>query len=369
MIKNDKKRIILCGPTAVRERLGEGKEFTFVPYGKAEPTMLATISQTEVNGVVVHFGPENTNAVAFVDQAGEIRPELPCFILCHQRDQVKLAERGWQVITMTEKTGVVEIEDKLARSLFLFPLVKRDSLRRILGVLKKIPTEAANHQKIMRRLQDPQFQMDDVVRMIKQDLALTAQLLKITNSAAFAREKPVQDVNEAVAMLGSARLQALISSAWAFFLMNDNVCQGFFPQKEWEHANIIADLVAKKCTVQQLDAPAAETAFISAMLHDIGKLLLAANLPFDYSAVLKAGETKEDGVWEAENEMFGFNHAEVGGCLLALWGLPLPVAAAVLNHHSRGQPEGTATSLIQWAHDQVKPRNNARGGEEIKWLD
>jgi HD-like signal output (HDOD) protein len=365
MSQTDKKRIILCGPPAVRERLGESKHFAFIPYGKADPAMLAGVNQADTHGVLVHFSPETPNALAFVDQAKKSLPDLPCFILCHERDQVTLATHGWHLIVVSERTSSAEIEDKLARSLFLFPLVKRDSLRRILGMLKKIPPEAANHQRIMRRLQDPNFQLDEVVRIIKHDLALTAQLLKISNSAAFAREKPVQDVNEAVVMLGATRLKALVSFAWAFFLMSDSVCHGFSPAKEWEHANAIADRVAKQCETQKAPVAVTDTAFISAMLHDFGKLLLAANLPLDYSAVLKSATTKENGVWEAENEMFGFNHAEVGGCLLAIWGLPLPIAEAVLNHHSRTQPESSAASMIRRAHDEIIPTKKTQSNEEI----
>ena len=117
--------------------------------------------------------------------------------------------------------------------------------------------------------------------------------------------------------------------------MHDNVCPGFYPTMEWEHANIIADVVAKRCETLNLSPAAVDLAFIGAMLHDIGKLLLAANLPPDYSALLKAAPSKEHGMWQAENEMFGFNHAEVGGCLLAIWGLPLSLAETVLQHHSQ----------------------------------
>jgi HD-like signal output (HDOD) protein len=353
MSQNDKKRVILCGPSAMRERLGRGKQFTFVAYGKADPTLLSGINQTETDGVVVCFGPENPEALPFVDRARQSAPELPCFVLCQETEQIQLAEYGWQIIAITDRTNATDIEDRLARSFFLFPLVQRESLRRILGVLKKIPAEAASHQKIVQLLHNPEFQLDDVARMIKQDMALTAQLLKMANSAAFSRARPVQDINEAVAMLGSAKLQALISSAWAFFLMKDNLCQGFNPRKEWEHANLVADRVAKACAAKGLDATTTDTAVISAMLHDIGKLLLAANLPLDYSAVLQAGATKEHGVWEAENEMFGFNHAEVGGCLLALWGLPLPVAEDVLHHHYQGQTDDVSAALIREAHEKT----------------
>ncbi len=369
MSQNDKKRIILCGPPTVRERLGESKQFTFVPYGKADPAMLAKINPAETSAVVVHFSSDDAQVLPFVEMARKDHPDLPCFILCNERDQAALAHYGWQLITISERTQSAEIEDKLARSLFLFPLVKRDSLRRILGVIKKIPAEAANHQRIMRRLQDPNFQLDDVVRIIKQDLALTAQVLKISNSAAFVRERPVQDVNEAVAVLGATRLKILVSSAWAFFLMHDNVCPGFYPTMEWEHANIIADVVAKRCEALQLSAAAIDAAFIGAMLHDIGKLLLAANLPLDYSAVLKAAPTKEHGMWQAENEMFGFNHAEVGGCLLAIWGLPLSLAETVLMHHSQNAPENSPAALIIQAHEQVMPKRKKQDGGEIAWID
>jgi HD-like signal output (HDOD) protein len=127
--------------------------------------------------------------------------------------------------------------------------------------------------------------------------------------------------------------------------------------------------VAKRCEALQFNAAATDSAFIGAMLHDIGKLLLAANLPLDYSAVLKAAPTKEFGVWQAENEMFGFNHAEVGGCLLAIWGLPLSLAETVLQHHSQNPPENSPAALIIQAHTQVMPKKKKQSDEEIGWID
>ena len=219
-------------------------------------------------------------------------------------------------------------------------------------MLKTIPAEAASHQHIAHELQNPQFDLKHIAELIKRDPALTAQLLKIVNSPAFSRGIPVQNVDEAVLILGALKLQALVASAWAFFLIDDNACRGFHPKSEWQHAVAIAERVRRICEEEQVNSQTADTAIIAAMLHDLGKLLLAANRSCDYAVILENVEMKQKASWEIENWMFGFNHAEIAGCLLGLWGVPLPVAEAVMLHHTENPAPASVAAMIQKAHTQ-----------------
>jgi len=81
------------------------------------------------------------------------------------------------------------------------------------------------------------------------------------------------------------------------------------------------------------DSLLAEHAFCAGVLHDTGKIIFANSLPDEYAAVLK--ETRETGaqLCEVERKYFQATHADMGGYLLALWGLPVPLVEAVANHH------------------------------------
>jgi len=345
-----KPHIALCASYDLREMLSASNQYEFIPFGKADLGILRGIKQSQIDGVLIHFEVGTEGMSEFIDVAGKEFPDLPCFVLCHQNDLKEISRYGWHFIGVRDLTSLSEIEEKLQRALFLFPWLKREVLRKILGVLKTIPSEAASHQRIVRELENPQFSLEHIAQLIKQDLALTAQLLKIVNSAAFLRGKPVQSVDEAVSILGALKLQALIASAWAFFIIDDAVCEGFHPKGEWQHAVEIAERVRKICEEEKVDSQTAETAIIAALLHDLGKLVLAANLPRDYAIVLKNVAKGQSSAWQVENELLGFNHAEVAGCLLGIWGVPLPVAKAVMYHHTDGLVAGPAAFLIQQAH-------------------
>jgi HD-like signal output (HDOD) protein len=343
-------RLVLCASRNVSEFLSASAQFEFVPYGAPDREILSIIRPQEIDGFLVHFESGDAAALEFLEAAGKNFPDLPCFVLCDLASQKEIPEHAWQIVAVRDLGSLSEMEDKLARALFLFPWMRCEMLRKIIVALKTIPAEASNHQKIVRELQNPEFTLENVARMIKQDPALTAQLLKIANSAAFFRASPVMNVDEAVTFLGSVKLRALISSAWAFFLIDDDVCAGFRPGDEWRHAVETTERVTQMCRGEGLDAQATETAVIAALLHDIGKLLLAANLPDDYAKVLQSAGLVTDGLWEVENQMLGFNHAEVAGCLLAIWGMPLSVAEAVMFHHSEGLAADSPGALIQRAH-------------------
>jgi len=344
--------VALVASAEVGNCLAASTQFKFIRHGHADPGILGGIQQSAMAGVLIHFEAGAGHVPDFVSCAGRDFPDLPCFILCSQDDQKEVSRFGWQVIAVHDPASVMEIEEKLQRALFLFPWMRSDVFRKILFAIKTIPAESASHQRIARELQNPQFNLEHIAKLIKQDPALTAQLLKIVNSAAFFRSSPVQNVDEAVTIVGAMKLQALVLSAWAFFLIDDGACAGFHPKSEWKHAMEIAERVRHICKTERVKFDLTETAIIAALLHDLGKLLLAANLPHDYARVLEMVDTDHRPAWQVENQILGFNHAEVAGCLLALWGVSLPVARAVLHHHADGLPENSAAGLIQKAHQQ-----------------
>jgi len=94
----------------------------------------------------------------------------------------------------------------------------------------------------------------------------------------------------------------------------------------------------------------AEEAFAAGLLHDIGKLLFAANLTEPFGQALALVRAKRGRLWEVENQIFGASHAEVGACVLGIWGLPLPVVKAVALHHGPARQGGSGFSPLTAVH-------------------
>jgi len=113
-------------------------------------------------------------------------------------------------------------------------------------------------------------------------------------------------------------------------------CQ-FSIEALWNHSldtAAAAKLIAKH---ENSDLKLADEAFVAGMLHDVGKLVLAANFPGQFKQVVELLQKENIDSTAAELRVFGVNHANIGGYLLGLWGLPVPVVEAIALHHNPGQ--------------------------------
>jgi HD-like signal output (HDOD) protein len=133
--------------------------------------------------------------------------------------------------------------------------------------------------------------------------------------------------------LGVDTIQTLVLSAHIFSQYESMDIGGFSMTELMEHSmgtGRVAKKIAAECGGRRL----AEEAFVAGMLHDAGKLILAANFPDQYRAAMKAAIGKNMAPTLAEREYFKADHADVGGYLLGLWGLPAPIVEAIALHHS-----------------------------------
>jgi HD-like signal output (HDOD) protein len=180
--------------------------------------------------------------------------------------------------------------------------------------------------------------LDDLYDRAAQDPALTAKLLHVANSAALGLRHKVTNVGEAISYLGLETTRSLILLAHTFSYCDRSRASGFSIDRLWRHS-FTTGVLARRIARQEKGSPeAVDECFLAGLLHDIGELLLAVNLPEEYGAVLakkRCAEAEETGLplWQAERDQFGASHAEVGAELMAIWNLPITVVEALALHH------------------------------------
>jgi HD-like signal output (HDOD) protein len=101
----------------------------------------------------------------------------------------------------------------------------------------------------------------------------------------------------------------------------------------WTHSVAVSNCARLIARFEGADRKVQDEAYVSGLLHDVGKLVLLANLPDEGHRARQLAAEKRLPEWQAEREVFGADHAAVGGYLLGLWGLPVPVVEAVALHH------------------------------------
>ena len=128
-------------------------------------------------------------------------------------------------------------------------------------------------------------------------------------------------------------MKALLLSMQIFSHFDQQQEGAFALDVLWQHSLATSTCAKRIAQEQQSDRHVVDHAFMAGLLHDVGKLVLAANLPDLYSATLVQAQAQGTTVWAAERALLGTTHAEVGAYLLGLWGLPDAIVEALAFHH------------------------------------
>ncbi len=191
--------------------------------------------------------------------------------------------------------------------------------------LPPLPVVAA---KVMRMVDDPMMDINALQDVIMTDQALTAQILKMANSAYYGMNRNVETVAEALVTLGSGAVRTLALAATTRIMFKRF---GLLEQKLWEHStgvSVAAEVIAKTIRHQS-----PEKASVAGLLHDIGKIIMNNSQPEKYMLVTENVYNNNTAYYINEEYYFGFNHADVGGLITAKWKFPKDLCEIIRRHH------------------------------------
>ena len=196
-----------------------------------------------------------------------------------------------------------------------------------LGDLPPLPQVAT---QVLRLAADPDSTTQELQRVIATDQALSAQILKIANSAMFGMVREVKTLTQAIMTLGFSTIKSIAIASSARNLYNRGGT-GLQERLLWEHALITA--LSARAYARIFRNPRMEEAFLSGLMHDIGKSVMGVKFPERYGALLRSIYNDGADGMETELELFGFDHAMVGEALLHAWNLPRSLGSMVRWHH------------------------------------
>ena len=214
-------------------------------------------------------------------------------------------------------------------------------LYHIMLEVEAFPGMPATATKLLPLLDNSDSTASDIESILKYDPGLTANILKLTNSAYFGIPTRVSSVKQAIVLLGWKRLLQVVTTICMSPLMKKSIPGYDLPGGElWRHS--IAVSVAAEILVKVLKISNADEVFTAALLHDVGKLVLGSFVKKDLKQI-ETMVTKGITLDVAESMVLGTNHAEVGGQILHKWSFPAELVNAVQWHHD---PESCENSCI-----------------------
>lgn len=210
----------------------------------------------------------------------------------------------------------------------------------ILKSIKQLPPFPNVATKALRLLDDPEASVDKLIAVIQYDQAITANVLKLCNSAYYGLRRKVRSLREGLVLLGNAELKDIIlASTVAKFFHKENKGYDLAMGELWKHA--VATGVMAKTISDRVDDSEPPSLFTAALLHDIGKVVLSSFVDRYFEQIIGLVTAGDHSFLEAESAMFGINHAELGAKITESWDFPEDIVEAIRLHH-RGEEASDA---------------------------
>jgi len=219
-------------------------------------------------------------------------------------------------------------------------------------------------QKLISILDDPEADFKEIAKIIEYDGAITSNILRIANSAAFGGRAHIRNTQDAVVRLGSTtlldimligHLRSLRVSAPLYSLSEDDF---------WIHS-AAASLAVKAVMKEARSRKIPQAATVAALIHDIGKLIMVRYLEADVTSLADYCAERNVSMVAGERDLFDCDHAEVGGAMAEKWSFPDPIKQAIEQHHNMSQPEsGPMLEAVILANEVAKIVCNGFDAEE-----
>lgn len=202
------------------------------------------------------------------------------------------------------------------------------TIETLLDEVVTLPSLPTTVTRVTELINDPSSNLSDVANVIQTDPALALKTLRLVNSAYYGMGQRVDTVDHAVTMLGIKVIRNLAYTAAVFEtfqrgsseLLHHSVTTGIAMRSLIDHS-------ACKGMIDP------DEAFVYGLLHDVGKILIYEFLPKEAESATLMSHARKLPIFEAEREVIGVDHAELGSRLIEKWGLPAELAAAIAGHH------------------------------------
>ncbi|MEO0365036.1 MAG: response regulator [Pseudomonadota bacterium] len=249
------------------------------------------------------------------------------------------------------------LRETVLRTAQLRELMVNHELRRLTSEIGQLPSVPSVYAALTQEMGKEDPDLAAVASIVAADMAMSAKILQLVNSAFFGLRRSVSSIEHAVTYLGLDVIRSLVLSQSAFrvFEKDTGAESAEILTRRGQRIAAVAKLIAKDLTDNRV---LVEEAFQAAMLHELGKLILSSELPAAYA---KIDSGRDDGLSRAdhEREALGVTHGEVGAYLLGLWGLSDGIIEAIAfasepaKSNVRGFAPVVAVHIARALHDEL----------------
>ncbi|MBI5364543.1 MAG: HDOD domain-containing protein [Planctomycetes bacterium] len=300
-------------------------------FAEGPSAALQAVERRAFDVVVTDMRMPQMDGNALLTQVQKRSPSTIRIVLTGQADPAAALQATTLAHRFLSKPCDAEsLKETVRRCCALQELLQQKELRDLVGAVGCVPAIPSVYEEFTRVLQDPDADLQALAKVVKQDPLICAKLLHLVNSAFFGAAQRIATIEHALNYLGTKTAQQLILNVELFERVPvDSARTGVDMLWEQRHSLQVADFSRRIAK----DLVNADHAFTAGILHDVGRMLVAALLPERAAEISLEKSTSEEHGHAIEQAVLGATHAELGAYLFGLWCLPHPVVEAIAFHH------------------------------------
>ncbi|MEL7296153.1 MAG: HDOD domain-containing protein [Pseudomonadota bacterium] len=333
-------------------------------FAESADEALAMMQETGVDVIVTDMRMPGHDGAWLLQQVKEQHPAAARIILSgHAEQEATIRSVAATHQFLAKPCDADTLRETVARTCQLREMLRSERLRKMTAEISRLPSLPDIYSELNAEMGRAGSSMATIAHIVERDLGMSAKILQLVNSAFFGLRRRVGSVAQAVAYLGMDVIRALVLSESAFKAFESSASCVDAAAMIRDSRNVAA--IAKKIADMESDNKSVvDEAFQAGMMHQLGTLILASELPDEYQQVLAAVRSGE-ALASAEVNQFEVSHGEVGAYLLGLWGLLDGTIEAVAYHSTPTATEVTQFAPIAALHAAVGLHAQMLGREEV----
>jgi HD-like signal output (HDOD) protein/CheY-like chemotaxis protein len=351
-----KKRILFVDDqpnvlAALRRTLRSLRDAWEMEFAQGGQEALSLLKQRPFDVVVSDMRMPGIDGTRLLDTVRREYPDTVRIVLSGQSDREAIMRSvGPAHQYLTKPCDTETLKSTITRACALRDRLGQPVLKRLISQVTTLPSVPATYAKLIDELNSPDASVKRVGELISTDVAMTAKLMQLVNSSFFGLPCQIESPGHAAALLGLNLLRPLVLSASIFSQYDGSRLREYSLDALVDHSLAVSTLAQRIVMSEGKNKQMADDALLAGMLHDVGQLVLAANLPDDYSNTLSLAWQEHIPLFQAEDQTLGANHADVGAYLLGLWACPNSIVEAVSFHHEPGHCANADFSALTAVH-------------------